>query len=553
MVPSRKRERTLSSFASCAGVRRTDTYALSGEQRKAIDAITASTGARSFYVHGVTGSGKTEVFLRAAEAVLARGKSVIYLVPEIALTHQVLQEVYVRFGSQAAVLHSALSGSQRLGEWRRIQRMRHCVVIGARSAIFAPLKRLGLVIMDEEHDSSYKSAHVPRYHARQVAMYRCADANCPFVMGSATPSVEAWYAMLRGAVRRLPLTARVAGGAPPRVEVVDVSKEALLLSTRLVDEIRKTKEAGYQSMLFLNRRGFSYSFQCRSCGYTLCCTQCAVPLTWHKRVGAMQCHYCGRQEAPPESCPCCHSFDTRYGGVGTEYIEEAVQALFPEYRIARVDTDALRSGHVQQTMEQFRAGKIDVLLGTQMIAKGFNFPTLRLVGIACADTGLHTPDFRAAERSFALMMQVAGRAGRYVDNGLVIIQTRNPAHPAVVCAQHGDCESFYAQELAQREALCFPPFVRLIRFVFRSKTRRKAKDAAYAAHALLTAQMPLGADVLGPAACVVAQVAGSYRMQILLRAPSFPVVQQVARSFLDEFRAPAGVYVESDVDPVNVL
>ena len=531
---------------------------LSDEQRSAVEAISGCTGGEFFYVYGITGSGKTEVFLQAASRALAAGKSVIYLVPEITLSHQVAETVKKRFGDRCAVLHSGLTGSKRLAEWRRIARGEARIVVGVRSAIFAPVRDLGLIIIDEEHDGSYKSGFAPRYHARQVAMYLCKKHGCPLVMGSATPSVEAWHLMKTGAIRTLRLSERLSGGALPHIRIESLLHTAGALSTALIDEMRHTKTQGKQTILFLNRRGFSHFFKCKNCGHELLCKNCSVPLTFHKSEGLMKCHYCGWTAKPPSACPECGSIEAGYTSIGTEYIEEQVRKTFPDCTVQRIDTDVLQKNkQAVQILNNFRDGAIDILLGTQMIAKGLNFPGVRLVGIALADTGLQMPDFRAAERTFSLIMQVAGRAGRYVPDGEVIIQTYNPYHPAIVCAQHNDVEGFYTQELQQRQALEFPPFARLIRLVFRSKDQHKAEEAAFGARELLPQLFPPDAaesiEILGPSDCMLSLVAGNHRMQLLLRAETLAPMQKAVYRFITEYKAAVGVYIETDVDPVGLL
>ena len=534
---------------------------LSAEQTAAVNAITDCTAGSFFYVYGITGSGKTEVFLQAASRVLAAGKSVIYLVPEITLSHQVADTVKKRFGDRCAVLHSGLTGSKRLAEWRRISRGEARIVVGVRSAVFAPVCNLGLIIIDEEHDGSYKSGFSPRYHARQVAMYLCKRHSCPLVMGSATPSVEAWHLMQTGAIHTLSLTERLAGGALPRIRIESLLQTPGALTDALIEEIRRTKSEGKQTILFLNRRGFSHFFKCKNCGHELLCKNCSVPLTFHKSESLMKCHYCGWSSKPPSACPECGSIETGYVGIGTEYIEEQVRKAFPDCSVQRIDTDVLQKNkQAVQILNDFRDGKIDILLGTQMIAKGLNFPGVRLVGIALADTGLQMPDFRAAERTFSLIMQVAGRAGRYVPDGEVIIQTYNPYHPAIICAQHNDTSGFYAQELQQRQVLEFPPFARLIRLVFRSKNRKKAEDAAFGARVLLQQLLPAaamgdmeGAEILGPSECMLSLVAGNYRMQLLLRSKTLAPMQKAVYRFITEYKAAPEVYIETDVDPVSLL
>jgi len=525
---------------------------LSPEQRVAIAGILSGDG--TAYLYGVTGSGKTEVFLQAAEATLAAGKGVIYLVPEIALTHQVIEAVTARFGNRAAVLHSGLTGSRKLAEWMRLRRAEARVVVGARSAIFAPIADLGLVIIDEEHDGSYKSGNSPRYHARQVAMRRCAETGARLVMGSATPSLEAWHQIKQGAIAMYPLTKRLSGGAPPEIRVVSVGSGSGALSDELVKEIREAHGAGRQSIIFLNRRGFSHYFRCGTCGHELLCRNCSVPVTWHRAQGYMKCHYCGWQVQPPTQCPSCGSLDVGYAGFGTEFIEEEVRRTFPGTRIRRIDTDTLKkSDDLKSALEEFRDGKTDILLGTQMVAKGLNFPGVRLVGIALADTGLHMPDFRAAERTFALIVQVAGRAGRFFPDGRVIVQTWSPNNPAIAFASRGDIEGFYEWELAQRKELGFPPFARLIRLVFRSKDAKVAESGAEGAASILAALIPKEAEILGPSECPISLLAGNARHQIILRGESIPPLSRAVRSFLSDYRPPARLHIEVDVDPVHLL
>jgi primosomal protein N' (replication factor Y) len=543
---------------------------LSEEQRLAIARI-ASASSGFFYLFGVTGSGKTEVFLQASREMLRRGRGVIYLVPEISLTHQVV-DVFQRFlGEEVAVLHSGLTPSQRLQGWRRLREGTARVAIGARSAVFAPVQRLGLVIIDEEHEASYKSGTTPRYHARQVAMHRASEEGALLVMGSATPSLEAYHAMKTGRVENLRLPERLSGGSMPSVEIRDLRGEKGPISRPLIAEIRRTHAEGRQSILFLNRRGFAHFFHCRSCGFEMKCRRCSVSLTFHKHSNRMVCHYCGYRSPPVEVCPSCGSMDVGYSGFGTERIEEEVQRLFPELQVRRVDTDAVRGGDrglLRRTLADFAAGKIDVLLGTQMVAKGLNFPLVKLVGIIAADTGLQLPDFRAAERTFGLIVQVSGRAGRFHPDGKVVIQTFQPDSETIRLAAAGKLEEFYEKELEARRQLGFPPFTRLGRLVLRSRSSRKAWSAAQGladSLAGLGSQPGQGAgqqaqggeapavEVLGPAECPLATVAGNHRVQLLLRASSLRLLHNRLKGLLQEYVAPSGVYLEVDVDPVSLL
>lgn len=552
MLPGGRRETEAPALAGDEPVS-VKPLTLTAEQVAAVEAI--STGPQTpFYLYGITGSGKTEVFLQAAERVLADRRGVIYLVPEIALTHQLIETVQARFGGGCAVLHSRLTPSQRLNEWRRIQRGEAQLVIGARSAVFAPLSRLGLIVLDEEHEGSYKSGSTPRYHARQVAMKRCSDEKAALVMGSATPSVEAWQLMTEGRIRRLALTSRPAGGAMPRIETVDLKPVNGTLSAQLITAIEQTHREGRQTILFLNRRGFAYFFFCRSCGFAMKCSRCSVSLTYHRSRNAMVCHYCGYRTAPVSVCPDCGSLDVGYSGFGTEKVEEEVRQRFPELNVQRVDADAVRKrGALETTLSEFRSGRIDLLLGTQMVAKGLNFPGVKLVGIIHADTGLALPDFRAAERTFGLIVQVAGRAGRYSPDGRVIIQTLRPGHDAIRRAAVADIDGFYAGELEVRRQLAFPPFSRIIRLVLRGRDRAQVETAARQLADRIAPHFRDGAELLGPAECPLGVISRNHRVQLLCRLVSFDAGHAVVRDTVARTRLPSGVYLEIDVDPVNLL
>jgi primosomal protein N' (replication factor Y) (superfamily II helicase) len=526
---------------------------LSDEQAAALDRITRNRSGVE-YLYGLTGTGKTEVFLQAAEATVAEGRSVIYLVPEIALTGQVVDAAVGRFGEGCAVLHSRLTPSRRLAEWRRILRGEVRVVVGARSAVFAPVKDLGLIVIDEEHESSYKSGSAPRYHARQVAMRRGATEGARIVMGSATPSVEAWNLMASGGIGRLPLTRRLAGGAPPGVKIVDMRRESGPISLALAQSVRASHEQGRQSILFLNRRGFSYFFRCGSCGAELRCPNCSVALTYHKDRDSLVCHYCGYRASPPKVCPDCGSLDVGWAGFGTERVEEEAARLFPDMRIRRLDADSTsRVGELESAIADFREGRADILLGTQMVAKGLNFPRVKTVGIVLADTSLNLPDFRAAERTFSLVVQVAGRAGRFTPDGEVLLQTYRPDSPVIRLAAAVDAEGFYRLELETRKELGFPPYERLVRVVFRSKEKGRAQGAAHEFTLLLQSMLPEGAEILGPAECPLGMVAGTVRWQIIARAPELGPLHRALATALAEFKVPSSVRIEPDADPVSLM
>ena len=541
---------------------------ISDEQADALSAIISPACAAKenlppmFYLFGITGSGKTEVFLRAAQFMLNAGKSVIYLVPEISLTHQTAKMINSRFGSQSATLHSGMSPSMRLAEWMRIRRGEAPVVIGPRSAVFAPVPNLGLVIIDEEHDGSYKSGNTPRYHARQVALRRCLQEGGRLVMGSATPSAEAWKLMSEGGITRLNLSRRLSGGSIPEIKPVSLLKTEGCLSKELKDEIRVTAQMGRQTILFLNRRGFAHFYQCPDCMWEQVCRRCSVSLTYHKSKGRCICHYCGYSEPPPSSCPKCGSVKAGYRGFGTEMIEEEVRRTFPDLHIRRIDADTAGKkdginvkGGLEKTLIEFKAGMIDILLGTQMVAKGLNFPGVRLVGVVFADTGLHLPDFRAAERTFSLIVQVAGRAGRYFPDSKVIVQTMRMDDPVIKRSCALDVTGFFNAELAQRRELNFPPFSRLIRFTIRAKDDVRAEAAIKRLASLARQILPPNTDMLGPAECPIGVINDNFRKHLILRGRSMNTLHPAAKQLLARYEKgkDAKAYLEVDIDPVSML
>lgn len=560
IIPSRgKRETSAPGFSFSDELSGSGAKVLSEEQENAVRSIikSAKEGKADYhYLYGKTGSGKTEVFLQAAEYLLSQGKGVIYLVPEIGLTPQVVESVTERFGNTAAVLHSGLTPSQKLNEWKKIMNRESRIVVGARSAVFAPVPDLGLIIIDEEHDGSYKSGETPRYHARQTAMFRASKLNIPLVMGSATPSVEAWKLMEEGKLVRHTLTKRLSGGKMPEIKTIDLSKtqNSGCISDELENEIRKTLSQKKQTILFLNRRGFTHFFRCNTCGFELKCKNCSVSMTYHKFENRLRCHYCGWSAFPPSVCPQCSSIDIGYSGFGTEYIENETKTKFPEAKVLRLDTDSLtKKGELSEKLDAFRKGGYDILLGTQMVAKGLNFPNLQLVGVILADTGLHLPDFRAAERTFALITQVSGRAGRFFPDGKVFVQTYNPFKEPIRFACEGKTDEFYRHELSEREMLMFPPYSRLVRLVFRSMSQKKAENSAESAAAILSESIGRKGEVIGPAECPVFMQSNNYRYQILLRSGNISVLQKAAGNLLYNYTHSSQVYIECDVDPVSLL
>lgn len=537
-------------------------HQLSREQREAVAAILGGDSGLH-YLYGVTGSGKSEVFLRVAERVIESGRQVIYLVPEITLTHQLARQVSQRFAGRVAILHSGMTPSQRLTTWRKIKRGEVSLAIGARSAVFAPFERLGLIIIDEEHEHAYKSGNNPRYHARQVAQRRASEYDAKLVMGSATPSMEAFLMMEEGNIVRHELSFRVAGGVPPRVSVVNMLGEQRLLSRKLVAAMKTTLASKRQVILFLNRRGFSHFFHCNSCGYEMSCPHCSVSLTYHKDTRRMVCHYCGYWRVPMTSCPECRSVDVGYGGFGTEMVEQEVNRFFPDARVARLDTDSAKDKPmVASVLQAFKIGDIDILLGTQMVAKGLNFPFVDLVGIVLADSALNLPDFRSQERTFSLIVQVSGRAGRYNDAGRVIVQTFHPDNTAIRLATEGSVKKFYLQELESRRETRFPPYARLVNFVIRGRNKERCSAAIENLRQLVAScvdalkglpdvtDLP---DILGTAACPIEKIAGNWRFHLVLRGSHAGRVMQVATVVRSQFKVPSGLYLELDVDPLQML
>jgi len=565
MIPSGRREKVPTLPSGDEEI--IPSLSISDEQAAALSAITSpieNTEPNSnlppmFYLYGVTGSGKTEVFLRAAQYMLNEGKSVIYLVPEISLTHQTAQMIGNRFGSLAATLHSGMTPSTRLSEWIRIKSGKAPIVVGPRSAVFAPVPNLGLIIIDEEHDGSYKSGNTPRYHARQIALHRCSKEGARLVMGSATPSAEAWKLMQEGGIKRLDLSRRLSGGGMPEIKAVSLAKTEGCLSKELKDEILLTHQMGRQTILFLNRRGFAHFYQCPECGWEQTCKRCSVSLTFHKKRNRCVCHYCGYSEAPPTVCPNCGCVEAGYRGFGTEMIEEEVRRTFPNLRLSRVDADTASKksggGGLEETLKLFKKGEIDILLGTQMVAKGLNFPGVRLVGVVFADTGLHLPDFRAAERTFSLIVQVAGRAGRYFPDSKVIVQTLRTDDPVITKSCILDVTGFFNAELKHRRSLGFPPYSRLIRFTIRAKEEAKANAAIKRLASIAEKMLPKDADMLGPAECPIGVINNNYRRQLILRSPSIGAIHSMARELVSlyEKSKESKAYLEIDVDPLSML
>ncbi len=547
-------------------------------QRAAIDAIVAGAPGSTFLLHGVTGSGKTLVYIEVLRAVLRRGdRTAIVLVPEIALTAQTVDRFRGAFGDAVAVLHSGLSDGERLDAWQALRRGDKRIAVGARSALFAPLARVGVVVVDEEHEGSYKQGEAPRYHAREVAMVRARHEGAVVVLGSATPSLESWERAVRGRAVRLVLPDRAAGAQLPPVAAVDlraVRQAALaarapqapfdpalgVLSPALLEAIRGRLARREQVLLLLNRRGYATSVQCHACGDVASCPHCSIALTYHRVPEGLVCHYCQHQAPLPARCPRCGEAALRRQGLGTQQVERLVAERFPEARLARMDVDTTSGKWAHaRILDRVAAGEVDILLGTQMIAKGLDFPNVTLVGVVDADTGLNLPDFRAAERTFQLLSQVAGRAGRGPKGGDVIIQTRLPECHAVRHAVRHDYLGFVEEELAARRAPTYPPYVSLLNAVCSAADAEVAAAAAGAVavwlRARLAARQLTDVTVVGPAPCPVERIKDRWRWHFLVKGARPAVVSHVARLVAEEGPAVAGdaVRLVVDRDPVSLL
>lgn len=536
---------------------------LTPEQEKALKVIRDAfqeENPRPILLYGVTGSGKTELYIRAIKEVLARGKGAIVLVPEIALTEQIRRFFFHHFGDELEILHSRLSDSERFSAWKRIESGRRHILLGPRSAIFAPVSPLGLILMDEEHESSYKQDQSPRYHAREVALWLAREEKALLILGSATPSLESTWMAESGVIQRLDLTRRVENKKLPGVTLIDLRKEAqiqkrsVILSKHLAREIELNLSQSEGTLLLLNRRGFSTQVLCPACGEALVCPSCEVSLTFHQEANELLCHYCNFRREPPRACRRCQKPLLRFSGFGTEKVESELGRFFPRARIARMDTDSVRrKGSLERILQDFRSKKIDILVGTQMIAKGFDFPHVTLVGVILADVGLVLPDFRSGERTFQLLTQVAGRAGRGEKPGRVIIQTYSPEHPSIACAENHDYWKFYGQEIKKRFQHGYPPTQSLINLLIRSKVEKKAYLFARELREAMGRE-PLGAlELVGPAPLPFYRLRGHYRWHVLVKSKELPPAQALVRQALSLLKCPSGVALQVDVNPVNIL
>jgi primosomal protein N' (replication factor Y) len=516
---------------------------------------------RAFLLHGVTGSGKTEVYLNAIDAVLEAGRGALLLVPEIALTPAMAGQFFSRFGDRVAILHSAFTDTERSEQWRRIRSGSASVVVGTRSGVFAPVRNIGLIVVDEEHDGSYKQEEAPRYHGRDVAVMRAQAAGACVVLGSATPSLESRYNVERGKYTLLELPGRIEARPMPTAELVDMREEFLetrkqaTFSRRLLDSIGQRLENGEQTIVLLNRRGFSSFVACRACGERVECANCSLTLTFHKRDRRLLCHYCGYAEKVPKVCPKCNSDHIYFLGLGSERVEEELHQAFPAARLARLDRDTVTGKrHYETILQNFREGNFDILVGTQMIAKGHDIPNVTLVGVVSADVGLGMPDFRSAERTFQLLTQVAGRAGRGNLPGTVVVQTINPDHYAVRLAAGQDYNAFYEKELSFRRLMHYPPFSAMANVLVRAEKKEVAMRLSSEMGMLLTPP-PEKLKVIGPAEAPVPRLKNEYRYQFLIKAASRKALNQTLqrlRAFALEHKWGATALV-IDVDPLSLM
>lgn len=535
---------------------------LDADQQAAFERMREKLSANEFaaaLLHGVTGSGKTEVYLRLIEATLEAGRQALVMVPEIALTPQLVSRFRARFARrniEIAVLHSGLSDGERYDAWRRIARGEVKIVIGARSAVFAPLERLGVIVVDEEHETSYKQSEGFRYHARDLALLRGQAAGALVLLGSATPSLTVFRRALEGDILYLALTGRVGGRPMPEVEMIDMREveQEGALSAPLMQALSENLESGGQSLLLLNRRGFAPYLICADCGFGLRCPNCEITLTLHQGIQKLLCHYCDYDQAPPDICPRCSGYSLLPEGCGTERLEENLAERLSGCRVARMDRDTTSSkGAHQRLVDSVMDGEVDILIGTQMVAKGHDFPNVTLVGVLDADNSLNFPDFRSAERTFSLLVQVAGRAGRSDRPGRVLVQTYSPDHYALKCAQRHDYQGFFEQEILFREPLGYPPFGYLVNLVMSGNDPAKV---ARAGDELAEGLQYHGreVEVLGPAPCPLSRLRGKTRSQILLKAGRRMPLHRLLQ-YLGPLgkKIPAGVKLMVDVDPVDML
>ncbi len=545
--------------------KREEDLPLNSDQQRALDTIADAIESdlhETFLMLGITGSGKTEVYIRAIQKVVEFGRQAIVLVPEISLTPQTRQRFRARF-DRVAVLHSHLSGAERAWHWKQIREGQVQVVVGARSAVFAPVPHLGLIILDEEHDGSFKQDKAPRYHARDVARWRARKESVPLILGSATPSMESYHLAVEDEYKLLSLPSRVLNLPLPDVATIDMrvdfakGRRVSPISQKLRQEIRTALKDDGQVILLLNRRGYATRIQCPGCGHVIYCPDCAIPMTHHRMGNKLVCHFCDHQTAEPTHCPECQYAAIKFSGLGTQRLEQYINAMFPDVPCQRMDTDTMKKpGSHEETLARFRKGEIKILLGTQMIAKGLDFPNVTLVGVVNADSALHFPDFRAGERTFGLVTQVAGRSGRGEKGGRVLVQTFSPEHPAIVAATKHDYIGFAADELPMRRQVAYPPFGRLARVVVRSPSDALAEQMVdRIAELIQKAAKEKGVEVqlTGPAPAPVEKLRGKFRFHLLVQAGSTVQLQPVIQRATEQVEAIEDVQWIVDVDPQDMM
>lgn len=540
----------------------TKNLTLTAEQATAIRPINAAIDKesnRTFLLHGVTGSGKTEIYLQSIEKVLTYGKEAIVLVPEIALTPQMVQRFKGRFGDEVAVMHSALSVGEKYDEWRKIQQKEVSVVVGARSAIFAPFENLGMIIIDEEHETTYKQEETPRYHARDVAIKRAAYNSCPVVLGSATPTLESFARAKKGVYELLTLTKRTNEKDMPAVEIADMRAELhagnrTMFSRVLMEKMKDRLAKKEQIVLLLNRRGYSNFALCRDCGHVEECPNCDISLTYHKKHQALKCHYCAHEQPMPMNCPACNSDLIRFFGTGTERVEEALSELLPEAGVIRMDVDTTRrKGAHERLLRKFGNQEASILLGTQMIAKGLDFENVTLVGVLAADSMLHLPDFRSAEKTFQLLTQVSGRAGRHELTGEVVVQTYTPEHYSVELASQYDFMQFYEQEMRLRHSFLYPPYMFLVLFTISDEEEQKVYETASQLRQQLSGMLNRQSMMLGPSPSPVPRVKNRFRYQLMIKYRSEPRLTTVIGEVLRQLEKRNGVQITVDFNPYQLM
>lgn len=545
-------------------IEKSEKLPLQAQQQAAFDAVKNAMDNhqdRVFLLQGVTGSGKTEVYLQLIQEALDKGKEAILLVPEISLTPQMVNRLKSRFGNQVAVLHSQLSTGEHFDEWRKLKHGQSKIAVGARSSIFAPLDNIGLIILDEEHESTYKQSDNPRYHAREVAKWRASYHQAPVILGSATPSLESRARAQNGVYQLLEMPERSNQKPLPPVDIIDMREEFkhknyYQFSRQLRDQMQATMDRGEQVALMLNRRGFANFMQCRDCGYTFQCPNCDVSLTYHYHDKQLQCHYCGYNEARPQRCPHCGQTHLREFGTGTEKVEQEINELFPNKTVARMDMDTTRrKGSHERILKQIADKKADILLGTQMIAKGLDFPNITLVGIINADTTLYLPDFRAAERTFQLLTQMSGRAGRGELDGQVLIQTYNPDHYALTLAKDHDYDQFYLTEMQYRKLNQYSPYFYTVRFTISNFDDHTTQATAAKVAAILHKANIQGTKVIGPAQSTISRINNQYYYQLLYQHRGSQAIQAVLQEIQDKAQewSKDKIYVSIDVDPQTFM